>query len=593
MNSMNEEKIAQVLDAIINHLDSAELKLRLSRCSPTVVTSWKDEHSLDLVHHCILENNIVALMLLLTLGYFKPPYEPVTWPYLHLVACLGRRTFIPSIIQEIKYQNIFTALDWNVFKEAIKPKLKVIIPELNPSDQAMKLSPIDVAALLGHIGCVKLLLDFWQVHNPGAKCRKLDSSASMYLLLACQANSPKALRLLVDEHSDKKEALEFSLKILAPECVAAVLQAGDLAYVDKAFHGMNLFHVLYSYSSCLSAEQYKAMVDITSILISHKLDVNALRPSRTFPLHSLLCHNTANINLEECGRHLVTCLVLLLQAGANPNLDEIWIEEKHEDAEQNTAFGRRPHSSAINCFLTSLPFLKFNTFEFVSSVDTYAHQVIGLLLKHGADLSFMGKFQTLSSYDAPEITYCYGTALHVMLSTRPQSSLSFLLLQLLLHHGVDTDSLGNWDIPGALFTVHYALNILPFSLWSSSLATFVGSRTEKFNFTSEDLELFTYVMKFMSQRSLVGAYREFLIGVQSLRLLAEVQGRREVLEADHLRDNACFTQIVAAYENSTKLPWPLQRCCSQVVWTACRMCVLNINILPIPGPLKHVIIGFH
>lgn len=596
MTCEENEKVSQILEAIRLHLDSADVKQRLNRCPALVITSWKDENDLDLVHHCILHNNIVALMIMLTRGHFKSPHEPATWPYLHLVACLGHRTFVSSVIQEVKYQNDLVLLDWGVFDRAIKPRINFHFRDLEPTEKERKLSPIDVAAVFAHIGCVRLLLDFWQVQKPTLHNRRAHNAGSLYLSLACQANSPKALQLLLSEHSDKKEALEYALRMSAPDCVDIVLKEVTPADVKRAFQGMNLFHVLYSYSSCLSSEQYEAMVQITSSLIRHNQDVSASLPLRTYPLYSLLSHSVSSLAFEKCGSPLLTCLQLLLQAGADPNMDEIFLENKLQDAEQNVAFGRKSYSSAVNCLLGNLPFLKLNAYENPSDaevVDSYGYKAVELLLEHGADLSCTGKFHTVP-YEIPAIEYHYGTALHLMLSTRLLSSISYSLLRLILHNGIDVDADGSWTMPNSAFTFHYALNILPFSIWSLQIPTSVVQIPhEKYTFTSMDLEIFVYIMKFMSQSCLALAYKEFVNGVQILRLIAKSLGRLQALEKFHLQESVLFGEIVSQFEKGIKEPWSLQRCCSHVVWGACRKCVGNVCGLPIPGPLRKVIMNFH
>uniref|UniRef100_A0A0B6Y0K0 Uncharacterized protein n=1 Tax=Arion vulgaris TaxID=1028688 RepID=A0A0B6Y0K0_9EUPU len=102
-----------------------------------------------------------------------------------------------------------------------------------------------------------------------------------------------------------------------------------------------------------------------------------------------------------------------------------------------------------------------------------------------------------------------------------------------------------------------------------------------------------YVMKCMSQMALVEAYREFLEGIQILRLLADRLGRRQILENVCLQGSPIFTEIVNEYEKNAKQPWLLQRCCSHVVWRACRMRMINVKDLPIPGPLKKIVIQLH
>ncbi|XP_005089333.1 uncharacterized protein LOC101858981 [Aplysia californica] len=363
--------ISLLLEAIQLHFESQNLKTRILKCQSQAIVQWKDGNGLDLLHHCILENNVIALVHLLNRGLFKPPYEPRIWPYLHLVACLGYRTFISTIIQDMKFQHEAVVLDWSVYSCAIKSKLHQQAPELQEAEKSKKLTPVDIAALFGNIQCVRLILDFWQVQNSSSEHRRKSNSTmapTSYLTIACQVNSPNALRLLLQEHSDKKEALESAMRMGVPECIDVVLREGGSQDVKKAFQGMNLFHVLYSYRSCRTPNQYEAMVEITSVLLRHNQNVNACRPSRTFPLYSLLSHYPGGCSVDECAPYLIAALLVLVSAGADPNVDEILIEEKLRDPEQSTAFGRRPYSSAVHCLLCTLPLLKRDV-EDTSSTD--------------------------------------------------------------------------------------------------------------------------------------------------------------------------------------------------------------------------------
>ncbi|GFR65035.1 hypothetical protein ElyMa_001938000 [Elysia marginata] len=113
--SLHGKNLELLRDAISLNFDSTDLKARLNKCDVSYITNWKDEFNFDLIHHCILEKNIVALLLLLSRGLFKSPYEPSTWPYLHLVACLGHKTLISTVVQELKYQNEPIIPDWSAY----------------------------------------------------------------------------------------------------------------------------------------------------------------------------------------------------------------------------------------------------------------------------------------------------------------------------------------------------------------------------------------------------------------------------------------------------------------------------------------------
>ncbi|RUS73196.1 hypothetical protein EGW08_019042 [Elysia chlorotica] len=605
LTHIHSKNFGLLLEAISLHFDSTDLKARLNKCDVNYILSWKDKCKFDLIHHCILENNIVALLLLLSRGLFKPPHEPTTWPYLHLVACLGHRSLISTVVQELKYQNEPVLPDWRAYFTQVQNKITTLVPTIGEEEKSKKMTPVDLAALFSHADCVRLLLDFWQVRTKDQGRRRSstrqDDISSPYLSLACKANSPLALRVLLREDPDKKEALECALRMTAPECVDIVLRYGGLEDSGKVFQGMNLFHVLYTYSNCMTLTQYEAMVEITSILLRHGQDVNALRPSRTFPLYSLLSHRGAGCSMKQRSPFLLASLLLLLKAGADPNVDEILIEGKLRDAEHNTAFGRGPYSSAAHCLINNFHLLKSNAFEdplVTDNVDDYCYKCIELLLRHGADLGYLGNFKPYldSSVFLPRY-YHSGTVLHSLLSSRSVSFINYPILRLILLHGADADSIGSWCLPAIPLKVIYAINILPFSLWSNvffgNKPTPRGSQDEP-SLSKTDLKNFLFVLKFMSQPTLVLAYSEFISNLTTLKMYAETNIESDAVwllkEISH--ENPVVEKMLQEYEAATREPWSLQRCCSHRVWVSCRHHMGNIYSLDIPGPLRKVILSF-
>ncbi|XP_013063545.2 uncharacterized protein LOC106052664 [Biomphalaria glabrata] len=599
--NINKEKenndfiIPLILKAIEQHLDANELKALLRGCLKITLVTWKDEYSLDLLHYCILHNNIVALLVLLNQGCFKPPYSPAAWPYLHLVACLGYASLISTIIQEINFQNEACMLDWGVHKVYILPKTNAVTSVLIENFKDQKFTPVDIAAIFQHLNCVELLLDFWQIQRSNSNINVVHNTrnSSGYLALACKVNSPSALQLLLTKYTEKKEALECAIRMLSFDCVDIILRQMDGQAVKKAFQGMNLFHVTFTYSCCLTDQQYEAMVETTKVLIKHNQNVNSMQPSRTFPLYSILSHSLAGIRMEECSHFLIDIVRILLKARADPNIDEIRMEEESKDSEESTAFGRQPYSSAVNCLLSNIPVLKRNesfTQIAVKSVDQYSYYCIKLLLKHGADLLHTGKFFSFSSNEGSLTDeYHHGTSLHLMMSTRPVGQLSFSVLRLLLHSGINADACGAWSMPFYVEAIKYALNILPLSLWSQSI-THPHSMTP---FSDEDLKCFIYISKFMSQSSLVGAYKEFLDAVEFFRALAKENNTLEITERFYFENNQMLLQIIKQYDKVTKEPWTLQHCCSNIIWQHCKRKKKSVLALPIPAPLKVAVMFSH
>ena len=324
-DDVTDSHLSTLLDDIKLHVDNQMFKRHLEKCSRRKLESWKDENDLDLLHHAILENNFVVVGNLFALGFFKPPHEVVTsWLYVHMAAVLGERTIISMLLQERPYDNKKTVLDWDLFHKVIAPKIdisKVTTSIVPAEDKEKKFAflPLDLAARYGHVQSVKTILDFHifrsQQSQQAASSRRSSQSVAKtgHMNMACVLDSPFALRLLLTDSPDAdeaKNALDISLKMAKPECVDALIRFGVNA--KELFGGMNLFHVLFAYSKSFEESWFESFVTVTSVLLRHRHDVNACRPSRTYPLYSLLrCVRIAN--MEKTAPFVFTALLLLLQ----------------------------------------------------------------------------------------------------------------------------------------------------------------------------------------------------------------------------------------------------------------------------------------
>jgi hypothetical protein len=317
-----------LLEDIKLHVGTEMLKRHLEKCSQRRLQGWRDEEGLDIMHHAILENNLVVVGSLLALGYFKPPHQPaISWSYVHLAAVLGQRSVVSMLLQERPYDNTKVTLDWPLFHRVIAPKLdvtkvKATIVPLEDNERSFAFLPLDLAARYGHSACAKTILDFHifrsqqagSVNMAGSTLsRKCSFAKTGYLNMACMLDSPFAVRLLLTDSpddDDAKCALDVSLKMAKPECVDTLLRFGVDA--KQLFGGMNLFHVLFAYSKTFEESWFESFVSVTSVLLRHRHDVNACRPSRTFPLYSLL-RSTRISNMENSAPYIIAVLLLLLQ----------------------------------------------------------------------------------------------------------------------------------------------------------------------------------------------------------------------------------------------------------------------------------------
>lgn len=219
-------------------------------------------------------------------------------------------------------------LDWVTFKRIVIPKLNTsktgptVLPD-TCEERSFPLWPVDVAARFGHLACVKHILDFHMLREPGSSGGTTRRNAAGYLDMACRLDSPFALRLLLTESdsngnasADVKSALDVALKTAKPECVDALLRHG--VDVKSMFGGMNLYHVLFAYSKSFQegACSPGSLETLTSVLLRQGHDVNAARPSRTFPLYSLL-RCTRLTDVAKTAPAVLASLLLLLQVNIN------------------------------------------------------------------------------------------------------------------------------------------------------------------------------------------------------------------------------------------------------------------------------------
>ena len=316
-----DSSISTLLDDIKLHINTEIFKKHLQKCPRQKLQSWKDANDFDLLHHAILENNFVAVGTLFALGFFKPPHEVVTsWTYVHLAAVLGERTVISMLLQERPYDNKKVVLDWEVFNKIIAPKLDVtrVTVSIIPTEEKEKkfaFLPLDLAARYGHVQSVRTILDFhiFRLQQSQGTSRRSSIVKMGHLNMACMLDCPFAVRLLLTtnpDDEDAKNALDIALKMAKPECVDALLRFG--VNTKRLFGGMNLFHVLFAYSKSFEESWFESFVTVTSILVRHHHDVNACRPSRTYPLYSLL-RCTRMSNLEKSAPFVIAALLVLLQ----------------------------------------------------------------------------------------------------------------------------------------------------------------------------------------------------------------------------------------------------------------------------------------
>lgn len=399
--------------------DVSRLRNCLETCERVKLLAWTDNNGYDILHHAILSDNIEAVGMIFALGHFKPPHEPVFHSYMHVAANYGNRSICVMLLQERPrdYSTKKTKFKW------VKPPACALCS----SDGTSMVSPLDVAAESGHIGCVRSILDVSSVKI------KLEFGSDNHLSATCASNSPNALRLLLKQRpssDDIKSAVGAALKLANAECLDVLLSCNTS--LVSLFSGMNLYHVMYSYSLSFKKEWYESLLTVTSILLKHKQSPVCTIPFRTYPLYSLLSHTPAS-DFGKSYPYIVACMVVLLNAGVDPNFNEIVFESEHEQLRIQTAFGRSSYCSALHCIYDNVTTLLRQFQDDTTNIRRFVTKCTETLLRHGIEPSIKGTIGEISDS-------LVGNALHAFLKICIVLGLderSIVTFRLLIQNGSD------------------------------------------------------------------------------------------------------------------------------------------------------------
>ena len=354
--------------------DISKIKQSLEKCDRNSLQSWTDDSGYNILHHSILSNNIEAVGIIFALGLFKPPHEPGSHPYIHLASNLGNQTVVSMILQERPRDNKVARFKW------------VSAPKVGPNAGAVisTVAPLDVAGDSGHIGCVKTILNFCSGGN------MVVSEVDNHLCRACKNNSPSALRLLLTQkpsEEDVKAAVGCAHKLANAECLDALLKCNPP--VTKLFRGMNLYHVLFSYSLSFKKEWYESLLTVTTVLLKYRQNPMCPIPFCTYPLYSLLSHTPAS-DFGKSFPYMIACLILLLNAGVDPNFNEIEVEEQNRSHNIQSAFGRSAFASSFHCLFEAAETYTKQFEDETMNIKRYLTKCVETLIKHGADPNING-----------------------------------------------------------------------------------------------------------------------------------------------------------------------------------------------------------
>lgn len=357
--------------------DVLNLRQCLEKVEKSALLSWTDNEGYDILHHAIMADNTEAVGMMFALGHFKAPHEPKCHSYIHLAANFGNRSVAVMLLQE-------RPRDYSTKKTKFKwVKRPTEVPLLS-ADGCSSVAPLDVAASCGHVGCVRSILDVSSVKH------RLEHDFDNHLSASCASNSPSALRLLLKQGPSEEEikaAVGTALKLANAECLDVLLSCNPR--LTSLFSGMNLYHVLYSYSMSFNKEWYESLLTVTSVLLKHNQSPVSTVPFRTYPLYSLICHCPTS-EFRITSPYIIACMVLLLNAGVDPNFNEICFELDHSSLNVQTAFGRSAFPSSLHCLYGNVTNLLRLFADDHVPIRRFVAKGTETLLKHGADPSIIG-----------------------------------------------------------------------------------------------------------------------------------------------------------------------------------------------------------
>lgn len=328
-------------------------------------------------------------------------------------------------------------------------------------------------------------------------------------------------------------------------------------HLSEVFQGMNLYHVLYSYSRCYDVIKnwYESLLSVTTVLIKHEHNFNICIPFRTYPMYSLLATQQWN-DFEKAAPYRIACLLLLLKSGADPNFDEVQFEVKYEEKCCRTAFGRPAYSSALHCMFHAVNEYS-ERLKDMFYVKKYLTKCTELLLKYNGNPNSFGRKRE-DSAETEEL----GNSLHCFCRTAVKTGIERQVLMLLLAYGADP--LAKCD------------DLFPIELFFKLLIKeeFLAEETIK-----DEIENISLLFDSMPLHALRES-RDTLVNT--------IRNNYSTIDADE-KSRASLVQ--AAYDKHLSLTRSLKQTCIIEILTCCRRRVTNVLQLPLPKQLISDITG--
>ena len=543
---MAEPTVLNFLDDVKKGKNSKDLKKTLQGSGKGIVLNWKDEHGMDILHHAILLDSPEAVQLLLSEGFFQAPYQPTVNLYAHLTCYLGYSTVLNLIVQ-------YRADDLRVKSKVVLPKTYWLASKNDVGKKAVNSKvekfPLDIAAEHGHIKCCKTILSMWVLkYNP-------DSPSKGDITLACVADSPPALKLLLVEKQrpeEIKHSVEVCLKRPRPECLDILLK--QKVDMTSLFKRMNFYHVLYTYSAKFDEHGYALLPKTTLVLIQNGHSVNAKSPPRTYPIYSLL-GNAFCIHSYENTKWYIDCLQMLLKNGADPCFDEVTYERTQLKHGVKAAVGRHSFSSALHCLMETVE-------DYASYLSSRALAVkfvlecADTLVRYNASVRQVGRIGGSTSS-------LLGNVLHQYAKSSVTIGVDLEIIRCILRHGADPD-----DKVGGKYAINVYVDKLYEKLRSEEIE---DGELEHM----EDAKKMLTICEYMSNTSLKEANR-----------INKLEHSREL--SRHVKPYAeYFSEELGKKASNVKA---LRRLAAWLVWKRCDMNAHRVYALKVSARIKTDII---
>ena len=523
--------------------DITKIRQLIEKCDKRSLFAWTDDGGYDILHHAILSDNIEALGIIFALGLFKPPHEPKTHSYIHVACNLGNKAIVSMLLQERPRDNKTTNFKW-----VSPPKVGCL-----KAGDMTKIAPLDVAADSGHVGCVRTMLDFC------SGGRSILTETDNHLCRACQNNSPSALRLLLTQKTteeDVKAAVGCALKLASPECLDVLLRCNPS--LTSLFRGMNLYHVLFSYSLSFKKEWYENLLTVTTVLLKHRQNPMCSIPFCTYPLYSLLSHTPAS-DFGKSFPYVIACLVLLLNAGVDPNFNEVKFEKENISQNIPSAFGRSSYASSFLCLFETVEQYTRQFDDEDMNIKRYLTKCVETLLNHSADPGICGPVGDGGMS---------GNALHAFMNVVLLVGFDrkmLIVADKLIHSGADVN-----EAPSD----RYPINILCSKVLNTPKAFEKIPKRNEAEFIETFKELLTIMLERMRFPSVVQAIKVEFDGKPVNELQRKI-----------------FKNMKDEMIKRTSTVWTLKQLCRTEILQNCEGKTAFVLKLPIPTPLKSFIIG--